>query len=185
MPMFEQSLPLMTMIEKVDYPNIDYTKKKSLLKEICFHVGKNMHDFNPLNLNFSPSNFSIQSFDSIILPMSYLDEYDIVDATVLITAIYYCLKMKDCYEHNKINSKTYQKVESILSMSNEYDTNYYNLRRLVIGTSLSFVSSKMLSTFYVSDNLSKDQIRKIEKDTILKSYLKDLLESYSIYHKRT
>ena len=180
----EQSLPLMSMVERITYSSIDYPRKKNLLKDVCFIVGKTMNDCNPVNLNFSPSNFSIHSSDSIILPISFLDEYDIVDSIVYITAIYYCIKMKDAYTNRKTESKTFNKVESILSMSNDYDTNYHNLRRLVVGTSLSFVCSKLLSTFYVNDTLDKQQIRKIEKDMIIKSYLKEVLDSYSLYHKK-
>ena len=182
--MFEQSLPISTMIENINYHVVEPVKKKELLKNVCFHIGKNMNNANPLSLQFSPTNFSISSSDSIILPVSFLDEFDIVPSIVFLTAIYYCVRMNNAYTSNKEDKKTLEKVESVLSMSNDYDQNLHNLRRLVIGTSLSFISAKILSTFYVNNNLTKEEIRKIEKDTILKSYLKRILESYSIYHKK-
>ena len=180
--MLEQSIPLKTMIETIKYDVVDTRRKKDLLKGICVHIGKNMHNCNPMNLHFSPTNFYISSSDSIILPESFIEKFDLVPSIVYLTAIYYCIKMNNAYT-SKEKSKTYEKVESTLSMENDYDQNYHALRRLVIGTSLSFISAKILSTFYVNDNLSKEQIRTIEKDGIIKTYVKQVLDTYYRYHK--
>lgn len=180
--MLEQSLPLKTMLETINYDVVDARKKKDLLKDTCFYIGKIMSECNPMNLQFSPTNFYISSSDSIILPESFITEFDLVPSIVYITAIYYCLRMRNSYS-TKEKPNTFTKVESVLSMENDYDQNYHALRRLVIGTSLSFISSKILSTFYISEKLSKEEIRRIEKDTIIKSYLKQVLDKYYQFHK--
>ena len=131
--MLEQSLPLKTMIETIKYDVVDARRKKDLLKAVCVHIGKNMNNCNPMNLQFSPTNFYISSTDSIILPESFIENYDLVQSIVYLTAIYYCTKMKNAYTATE-KSKTYEKVESTLSMENDYDQNYYALRRVVIGT---------------------------------------------------
>ena len=180
--MLEQSIPLKTLIETIKYDVVDTRRKKDLLKGICVHIGKNMHNCNPMNLHFSPTNFYISSSDSIILPESFIENYDLVPSIVYLTAIYYCIKMNNAY-NSKEKSKTLEKVESTLSTENDYDQNFHALRRLVIGTSLSFISAKILSTFYVNDNLSKEQIRQIEKDSIIKTYIKEVLNTYYRHHK--
>ncbi|MBE6124209.1 MAG: hypothetical protein E7184_01530 [Erysipelotrichaceae bacterium] len=179
-----EKIALKSKIDQFSVFNCDKNRKKEFLNEACIAIGYQMKNCNPIQLSFSPMHLSFNTIDTIILPESFLTDYDLVSSVIYLSNVYYLKRIANAYQSNDSTSNLFSLVEKKIDISGSEKSNLRNLKNVALSASYNFTAKQLLSEFYVSKYMNGEFAKKLENDPYINSCAKMALQSYKEYHKQ-
>lgn len=179
-----EKIALKSKIEQFNIFNCDKNQKKEFLNDACIAIGYEMSNCNPIQLSFSPLSLTFNTIDTLVLPDSFLTEYDLISSVIYLSNIYYLKRIANAYQSNDSKSNLFSLVEKKIDENGTYKSNLRNLKYIALSAAYNFSAKKILSEFYVSKYMNSDFAKKLENDPYINNYATIALQAYQNYHKQ-
>lgn len=179
-----EKIALKSKIDQYSVFNCDKNKKKEFLNDACIAIGYQMKNCNPIQLSFSPMHLSFNTIDTIILPETFLTEYDLISSVIYLSNVYYLKRIANAYQSNDSTSNLFSLVERKLDINGTEKNNLRILKNIALSASYNFSAKELLSEFYVAKYMNGEFAKKLETDCYLNACAKIALQAYTNHHKQ-
>ena len=132
-----EKIALKSKIDQYSIFNCDKNQKKEFLNDACIAIGYQMKNCNPIQLSFSPINLSFNTIDTIVLPESFLTEYDLISSVIYLSNVYYLKRIANVYQSNDNTGNLFSLVEKKIDILGTEKSNLRNILTLTLTTPYS------------------------------------------------